>query len=143
MLATSGVITEFLLLCIDVQDTSGSRLKDRPAAPSPVQITTAAPASAQGELLPPVLLQLRVIKSITSYEFEQYVLQTLGTFPDLIFPAAHPHAHTAPPSALVPVMTTAAPQPGLPGSSNAFQVRFPSIFESYYQNLHESTTVVN
>ncbi|XP_076587173.1 FK506-binding protein 15 isoform X2 [Chaetodon auriga] len=33
----------------------------------------------------------------------------------------HPHPHTAPPSALVPVMTTVAPQPGLPGSSHAFQ----------------------
>lgn len=33
----------------------------------------------------------------------------------------HPHPHTAPPSALVPVMTTAAQQPGLPGSSHAFQ----------------------
>ncbi|XP_042344077.1 FK506-binding protein 15 [Plectropomus leopardus] len=33
----------------------------------------------------------------------------------------HPHPHTAPPSALLPVMTSVAPQPGLSGSSNAFQ----------------------
>uniref|UniRef100_A0A671YY58 peptidylprolyl isomerase n=1 Tax=Sparus aurata TaxID=8175 RepID=A0A671YY58_SPAAU len=33
----------------------------------------------------------------------------------------HPHPQTVPPSALVPVMTTVAPQPGLPGSSHAFQ----------------------
>ncbi|XP_040897863.1 FK506-binding protein 15 isoform X2 [Toxotes jaculatrix] len=33
----------------------------------------------------------------------------------------HPHPHTAPPSTLLPVMTTVAPQPGLPGSSHAFQ----------------------
>ncbi|XP_056232583.1 FK506-binding protein 15 isoform X4 [Seriola aureovittata] len=33
----------------------------------------------------------------------------------------HPHPHTAPPSALLPVMTTVAPQPGLPDSSRAFQ----------------------
>ncbi|XP_070690164.1 FK506-binding protein 15 [Pempheris klunzingeri] len=34
----------------------------------------------------------------------------------------HPHPqHTAPPSALLSVMTTVAPQPGLPGSSHAFQ----------------------
>lgn len=33
------------------QDTSGSRAKDQPAAPSPVQISTAAPASAHGKLL--------------------------------------------------------------------------------------------
>ncbi|XP_070760177.1 FK506-binding protein 15 [Enoplosus armatus] len=63
----------------ELEDTSGSRAKDRPAAPSPVQISTAAPASA------------------------------------------HVHPHTAPPSALLPVMTTVAPQPGLPGSSHAFQ----------------------
>ncbi|XP_035514553.1 FK506-binding protein 15 isoform X2 [Morone saxatilis] len=65
----------------ELEDTSGSRVKDRPAAPSPVQISTAAPASAH----------------------------------------VHPHPHTAPPSALVPVMTSVAPQPGLPGSSHAFQ----------------------
>lgn len=33
----------------------------------------------------------------------------------------HPHPHTAPPSSLVPIMSTVAPQPGLPGSSHAFQ----------------------
>nr|XP_046241602.1 FK506-binding protein 15 isoform X3 [Scatophagus argus] len=67
----------------ELEDTSGSRVKDRPAAPSPVQISAAAPASAH------------------------------------VHP--HPHPHTAPPSALVPVMTTVGSQPGLPGSSHAFQ----------------------
>ncbi|XP_078106433.1 FK506-binding protein 15 isoform X3 [Sander vitreus] len=33
----------------------------------------------------------------------------------------HPHPHTAPPSALLPVMPTVPPQPGLSGSSHAFQ----------------------
>ncbi|KAG7240055.1 hypothetical protein INR49_028058 [Caranx melampygus] len=33
----------------------------------------------------------------------------------------HPHPHTAPPSALLPVMTTVAPQPGLMDNSRAFQ----------------------
>ncbi|KAM6944270.1 FK506-binding protein 15 isoform 2-T2 [Lycodopsis pacificus] len=33
----------------------------------------------------------------------------------------HPHPHTAPSAALLPVMTAAAPQPGLSGSSHAFQ----------------------
>ncbi|XP_049906267.1 FK506-binding protein 15 isoform X4 [Epinephelus moara] len=65
----------------ELEDTSGSRAKDRPAAPSPVQISAAALASAH----------------------------------------IHPHLHTAPPSALLPVMTTVAPQPGLSGSSHAFQ----------------------
>ncbi|KAL7392667.1 hypothetical protein ABVT39_028063 [Epinephelus coioides] len=65
----------------ELEDTSGSRAKDRPAAPSPVQISPAALASAH----------------------------------------IHPHLHTAPPSALLPVMTTVAPQPGLSGSSHAFQ----------------------
>ncbi|XP_073322595.1 FK506-binding protein 15 isoform X2 [Pagrus major] len=65
----------------ELEDTSGSRAKDGPAAASPVQISTTAPASAH----------------------------------------VHPHPQTAPPSALVPVMTTVAPQPGLPGGSHAFQ----------------------
>lgn len=65
----------------ELEDTSGSRAKDRPVAPSPVQISTAAPALAH----------------IQSYP------------------------HTAPPSALLPVMTTVAPQPGLSASSHAFQ----------------------
>ncbi|XP_044051903.1 FK506-binding protein 15 isoform X3 [Siniperca chuatsi] len=69
----------------ELEDTSNSRVKDRSAAPSPVQISTAAPVSAHG------------------------------------FPAVHPHPHTAPPSALLPVMTTVAPQPGLTGNSHAFQ----------------------
>lgn len=65
----------------ELEDTSGSRAKDQAAVSSPVQITSAAPASA-------------------------YV---------------HPHPHNAPMSALLPVMTTVGPQPGLPGSSHAFQ----------------------
>ncbi|XP_040011066.1 FK506-binding protein 15 isoform X2 [Xiphias gladius] len=74
----------------ELEDTSGSRVKDRPVASSPVQISTAAPASA-------------------------YV---------------HPHPHTAPPSTLLPVMTTVAPQPGLPGSSHAFQTSLaPSLLQ--------------
>lgn len=52
--ATSGVMTEFLPLRDDLQDTSGSRVKDWPAAPSPVQIATAASVSAHSKLLPQV-----------------------------------------------------------------------------------------
>ncbi|KAK2837101.1 hypothetical protein Q5P01_014313 [Channa striata] len=33
----------------------------------------------------------------------------------------HPHPHTAAPSALLPVLSTVGPQPGMPGSSHAFQ----------------------
>lgn len=51
---SADAITEFLPLCVDLQDTSGSRAKDRPAAPSPVHISTATPASAHGKLLSPV-----------------------------------------------------------------------------------------
>ncbi|KAK6312974.1 hypothetical protein J4Q44_G00163210 [Coregonus suidteri] len=59
-----------------------SRVKARPAAPSPVQISTAPQAPVQ----------------VLSYP------------------------HGAPPSALMPVaMTTAAPQPVMPGSAHAFQ----------------------
>ncbi|XP_056136153.1 FK506-binding protein 15 [Lampris incognitus] len=66
----------------ELEDTSLSRAKERPAAPSPVQPSTAAPGPAQ-------------------------VLS---------------HAHTVPPSALLPVaMTTIATQPGLPGTNHAFQ----------------------
>ncbi|XP_034056168.1 FK506-binding protein 15 [Gymnodraco acuticeps] len=64
----------------ELEDTSGSREREQPAAPSPLQISASAPAAA---------------------------------------PALHPH--TAPPSALLPFMSTAAPQPGLTGSSHAFQ----------------------
>ncbi|KAK1892773.1 FK506-binding protein 15 [Dissostichus eleginoides] len=64
----------------ELEDTSGSRVREQPAAPSPLQISASAPAAA---------------------------------------PALHPH--TAPPSALLPFMSTAAPQPGLTGSSHAFQ----------------------
>ncbi|KAM7416849.1 hypothetical protein PAMA_018766 [Pampus argenteus] len=65
----------------EMEDTSGGRAKDRRAAPSPVQISTAAPGSAH----------------------------------------VHPHPHTASHSALLPIMTTVAPQPGLPGNTHAFQ----------------------
>ncbi|KAM3611804.1 uncharacterized protein V6R79_024433 [Siganus canaliculatus] len=59
----------------ELEDNSGSRLKDGSAAQSPVQLQcTAAPASAQ-----------------------------------------------APPAALLPVLTTVAPQSGFPGGSHAFQ----------------------
>uniref|UniRef100_A0AAQ4QQL2 peptidylprolyl isomerase n=1 Tax=Gasterosteus aculeatus aculeatus TaxID=481459 RepID=A0AAQ4QQL2_GASAC len=64
----------------ELEDTSGSRAKDPPAAPSPVQISTSAQAAAH----------------------------------------VNPH-YTAPPSALHPLMTTAVPQPALPGSGHAFQ----------------------
>ncbi|XP_033992181.1 FK506-binding protein 15 [Trematomus bernacchii] len=64
----------------ELEDTSGSRVREQPAAPSPLQISASAPAAA---------------------------------------PALHPH--TAPPSALLPFMSTAAPQPGLTGCSHAFQ----------------------
>ncbi|XP_013870155.1 FK506-binding protein 15 [Austrofundulus limnaeus] len=65
----------------ELEDTSGTRSKDCPAGPSPVQITSAAPASAH----------------------------------------IHSHQHTAPTSALLPVMTSVGPQSGMPGSSHAFQ----------------------
>nr|XP_020454977.1 FK506-binding protein 15 isoform X2 [Monopterus albus] len=65
----------------ELEDTSGSRAKNQPAVQSPVQMSSAAPASAH----------------------------------------VQPHPHTAPPSALLPVMTTVGPQSGLPGSSHAFQ----------------------
>lgn len=69
----------------ELEDTSGGRAKDQPAAPSPVQISAAAPGSAH------------------------------------VSPAVHPHPQAAPPSALLPVMTAVAPQPGLPGNTHAFQ----------------------
>lgn len=69
------------------QDTGGSRVREQPDAPSPLQISASAPAAA---------------------------------------PALHPHI--APPSALLPFMSTAAPQPGLTGSSHAFQVGFLHIW---------------
>ncbi|XP_074526238.1 FK506-binding protein 15 isoform X2 [Halichoeres trimaculatus] len=79
------------------QDTSGSRAKDQPAAPSPVPISTAAPA--------PVLTSTSGPASAPAPA-----------------PAhAHPHPHTAQPSTLLPILSTSAPQSGLPGSSHAFQ----------------------
>ncbi|KAL6113833.1 fkbp15 [Pungitius sinensis] len=65
----------------ELEDNSGSRVKDPPATPSPVQISTSAQAAVH----------------------------------------VTPHHYTAPPSALHPVMSTAVPQPALPGSSHAFQ----------------------
>lgn len=48
----SGIIIgEFTLLCIYLQDTSGSRAKDHPVVSSPVPITTAPAAAAHGKLL--------------------------------------------------------------------------------------------
>lgn len=41
----------------------------------------------------------------------------------VVFPAVHPQPQTAPPSALIPVLTAVAPQPGMPGNTHAFQVR--------------------
>ncbi|KAM3867767.1 FK506-binding protein 15 [Diretmus argenteus] len=65
----------------ELEDTGVPRVKDRPAAPSPVQISAAASGPVQ----------------------------------------ALPHPHTVPPSALLPVMTTVAPQPGMPGNTHTFQ----------------------
>ncbi|KAG7488889.1 FK506-binding protein 15 isoform X1 [Solea senegalensis] len=65
----------------ELEDTTGSRVKDQPVASSPVQISTAPPAA----------------------------------------PQVHPHSHTAPPSTLLPVMTTVAALPGLSGNCHAFQ----------------------
>ncbi|XP_034027200.1 FK506-binding protein 15 isoform X2 [Thalassophryne amazonica] len=67
----------------ELEDTSGCRMKDVPAAPSPVQISMAASTAAQVH--------------------------------------HHHHPHTAPPSALVPLMTTIPHQPGLPSNAPAFQ----------------------
>lgn len=150
--ALSGVFTEYLPLCDHLQDTSGSRVKDQPAAPSPVQISTAAPPSIHGKLLPPVdnmyfSCSLVLQRTQFSYADVQYVLQCLGDIPksdllnSIVFPAVHPHAHTAPPSALVPVMTTVAPQPGLPGSSHAFQVTFHHIlYLTYHKYIYINTS---
>uniref|UniRef100_A0A671YVK0 peptidylprolyl isomerase n=1 Tax=Sparus aurata TaxID=8175 RepID=A0A671YVK0_SPAAU len=45
----------------------------------------------------------------------------------------HPHPQTVPPSALVPVMTTVAPQPGLPGSSHPYSYTQTSVAPSQLQ----------
>ncbi|XP_026177677.1 FK506-binding protein 15 isoform X2 [Mastacembelus armatus] len=65
----------------ELEDTSGSRAKDQPIAPSPVQTSTVTPVSSH----------------------------------------AYAHPHTPSCSALLPAMTTVAPQPGLPGSNHTFQ----------------------
>ncbi|KAM3611805.1 uncharacterized protein V6R79_024433 [Siganus canaliculatus] len=74
----------------ELEDNSGSRLKDGSAAQSPVQ------------------LQKIVLT------FLKIHLQT-----GLKLPAEIPD--TAPPAALLPVLTTVAPQSGFPGGSHAFQ----------------------
>uniref|UniRef100_A0A096M9T5 peptidylprolyl isomerase n=1 Tax=Poecilia formosa TaxID=48698 RepID=A0A096M9T5_POEFO len=80
----------------ELEDTSISRVKDGPVAPPVGPITAAAPASAHGELP----------SSAPSSS---------------ISPAAHPLPHTAPSSALLPVIPSVGPYPGLPASSHAFQ----------------------
>ncbi|KAM7018551.1 FK506-binding protein 15 isoform 2-T2 [Tautogolabrus adspersus] len=77
----------------ELEDTSGSRVKDQPTAPSPVPLSSSAPAPvpAAGPAAAPAPTHV------------------------------HPHPLTAQPSALLPVMSTSVHQPGLPGSSHAFQ----------------------
>ncbi|XP_060893408.1 FK506-binding protein 15 isoform X2 [Labrus mixtus] len=75
----------------ELEDTSGGRAKDQPTAPSPVPISTSAAAPVPAAAPAPAPTH------------------------------AHPHPLTAQPSALLPVMSTSVPQPGLPGSSHAFQ----------------------
>uniref|UniRef100_A0A8C8CHW9 peptidylprolyl isomerase n=1 Tax=Oncorhynchus tshawytscha TaxID=74940 RepID=A0A8C8CHW9_ONCTS len=84
----------------EMEDPSVSRLKERPAAPSPVQISPAPQAPVQ----------------VLSYP------------------------HGAPPSALMPVaMTTAAPQPVMPGSTHAFQI-YPTQTVPYMGGTGEVTS---
>lgn len=72
----SGIIIgEFTLLCIYLQDTSGSRAKDHPVVSSPVPITTAPAAAAHGKLL--VLTHPSVLSSCIckiAVFFLQYIL---------------------------------------------------------------------
>lgn len=105
----SGIIIgEFTLLCVYLQDTSGSRAKDHPVVSSPVPITTAPAAAAHGKLL--VLTHPSVLSSC---------ICKIAVF---FFFAVHPHPHAPPTSALLPVMSTVTAQPGLPTSSHVFQV---------------------
>ncbi|CAJ1068697.1 FK506-binding protein 15 isoform X3 [Xyrichtys novacula] len=83
------------------QDTSGGRVKEQPAAPSPVPISSAAPAPA----------------TTPAAAFAPASAPATAPSPS----HAHSHLHTAQPSALLPVLSTSAPQSGLPGSSHAFQ----------------------
>uniref|UniRef100_A0A7N6BS57 peptidylprolyl isomerase n=1 Tax=Anabas testudineus TaxID=64144 RepID=A0A7N6BS57_ANATE len=50
-----------------------------------------------------------------------YSLHCTCEFPKLFLSTVNPYPLITPPSALLPVITTIAPQPGLPGSSHAFQ----------------------
>ncbi|XP_076005579.1 FK506-binding protein 15 isoform X2 [Genypterus blacodes] len=78
----TGVASQLESSDSELEDTSGSRAKEQSAAPSPVQMASAASG----------------------------------------LPHMHPHFHTAAPSALVPVMTTGPPQPGMPSNTqHAFQ----------------------
>uniref|UniRef100_A0A4W5QR01 peptidylprolyl isomerase n=1 Tax=Hucho hucho TaxID=62062 RepID=A0A4W5QR01_9TELE len=84
----------------EMEDPGVSRVKERPAAPSPVQISPAPQAPVQ----------------VLSYP------------------------HGAPPSALMPVaMTTAAPQPVMPGSAHAFQI-YPTQTVPYMGGTGEVTS---
>uniref|UniRef100_A0A7N6B4W3 peptidylprolyl isomerase n=1 Tax=Anabas testudineus TaxID=64144 RepID=A0A7N6B4W3_ANATE len=53
--------------------------------------------------------------------YVQYSLHCTCEFPKLFLSTVNPYPLITPPSALLPVITTIAPQPGLPGSSHAFQ----------------------
>lgn len=107
---------------VALQDTSGSRAKDPPAAPSPVQISTSAQAAAHGELLPPVHM-CNALPAAPHYKKNTAPFNMSCSFSSPV----NPH-YTAPPSALHPLMTTAVPQPALPGSGHAFQVSFCPCF---------------
>uniref|UniRef100_A0A674AV49 peptidylprolyl isomerase n=1 Tax=Salmo trutta TaxID=8032 RepID=A0A674AV49_SALTR len=82
----------------EMEDPSVSRVKERPAAPSPVL----------------------------------YIM--------CIFPTVLSYPHGAPPSALMPVaMTTATPQPVMPGSAHAFQI-YPTQTVPYMGGTGEVTS---
>ncbi|XP_026198713.1 FK506-binding protein 15 isoform X2 [Anabas testudineus] len=81
----------------ELEDTSGSRAKEQAAPPPPVPVSTAFPAPASAPASAPA-----PATAPASAQVNPYPLIT-------------------PPSALLPVITTIAPQPGLPGSSHAFQ----------------------
>uniref|UniRef100_A0A7N6BP70 peptidylprolyl isomerase n=1 Tax=Anabas testudineus TaxID=64144 RepID=A0A7N6BP70_ANATE len=59
-----------------------------------------------------------------------YSLHCTCEFPKLFLSTVNPYPLITPPSALLPVITTIAPQPGLPGSSHAFQVSLYNIISS-------------
>uniref|UniRef100_A0A7N6AIL4 peptidylprolyl isomerase n=1 Tax=Anabas testudineus TaxID=64144 RepID=A0A7N6AIL4_ANATE len=60
----------------------------------------------------------------------EYSLHCTCEFPKLFLSTVNPYPLITPPSALLPVITTIAPQPGLPGSSHAFQVSLYNIISS-------------